>query len=93
MNWEEVRNSYPDQWLIVEALQAHTGENHQRFLDRLAVIERCVDGTIALSRYRQLHREYPSREFYYVHTSRVELDIRELQRLGIRKCDAASINR
>lgn len=91
MNWDEIRNSYPDQWLIVEALQAHTGEDRRRHLDRLAVIERCSDGTAALSRYRRLHQEYPSREFYFVHTSRPELDIREQQWLGVRRNHAATI--
>jgi hypothetical protein len=31
--WSEVRKAYPDQWLVVEALEAHT-EGHQRLLDR-----------------------------------------------------------
>lgn len=82
MRWQEVREQYPDQWLIVEALEAHT-EEQQRYLDRVTVVERCPDGSAALQRYRQLHQEYPLREFYFVHTSRETLDIRERQWLGI----------
>ncbi len=84
MQWQEIRKQYPDQWLIIEALEAHT-ENQQRHLDRIAVVERCQDGGVALQRYRQLHQKYPLREFYFVHTAREILDIRERQWLGIRR--------
>jgi len=79
MVWSEVRKAYPDQWLVIEALEAHT-EGSQRLLDRIAVIETCPDGASAMQRYQRLHRNYPLREFYYVHTSRENLDIRERQR-------------
>ncbi len=89
MLWPEIRETYPDQWLIVEALEAHTTSDNQRVLDRLAVIETCPDGRAAMERYRHLHQEYPQREFYFVHTSREDLDIRERQWHGIRRSDAA----
>jgi len=85
MIWTEICKFYPDQWLVVEALEAHTTADNQRQLSKLAVIERCDDGSIAMQRYRQLHQQFPSREFYFVHTSREELDIRERQWLGIRR--------
>lgn len=84
MFWSDIRQAYPDQWLIIEALEAHTTANSQRELDKVAVIETCEDGSAALTRYRQLHLQYPTREFYFVHTSREELDIRERQWVGIR---------
>ncbi|MEW5871071.1 MAG: hypothetical protein AB1894_17485 [Chloroflexota bacterium] len=93
MNWLEIRQTYPDQWLIIEALEAQTAPDRQRLLKRIAVIERCSSGSSALERYRQLHQQYPTREFYYVHTSRVELDIREVQWLGVRRSYAAGIER
>ncbi len=76
MQWSQVRTAYPDQWLVIEALEAHT-RDRQRILDRIAVIETCADGKAAMTCYRQLHRQYPLREFYFVHTSRHELDIVE----------------
>jgi hypothetical protein len=83
MKWLEVRQAYPDRWLIVEALEAHnTGD--QRELDRLAVVEECADGTASFQRYQDLHLRYPDREFYFVHTSREKLEILERQWLGIR---------
>ena len=89
MLWPEVRKAYPNQWLIIEALEARTMPDNRRWLGRLAVIESCPDGKAALQRYRHLHHEYPTREFYFVHTSREELDILERQWLGIRRDDAA----
>ena len=89
MFWSEIRTTYPDRWLIIEALEAHTTPDSRRILDRLAVIETCTDGSSAMQRYRHLHQEYPQREFYFVHTSRDELDIRERQWHGIRRNNAA----
>jgi hypothetical protein len=88
MIWSEVRQAYPEQWLVIEALAAQT-RNNQRQLERIAVIERCPDGSTALQRYRQLRQQYPDREFYYVHTQREQLEIKERQWLGVRRSHAA----
>ena len=87
MQWSEVRKGYPNQWLIIEALQAHTSDN-RRLLDKIAIIKRCTDGNAAMQNYRRLHQQYPTREFYFVHTNREELDIRERRWLGIRRSNA-----
>ena len=84
MIWSEIRQAYPSQWLIIEALDAHTTPDKRRELDRLAVIETRSDGSEAMKRYRELHRQYPFREFYYVHTDREKLEIYERQWLGVR---------
>jgi hypothetical protein len=86
MIWSAVRQAYPHQWLIVEALAAHT-EGCQRKLDQIAVIETCTDGAAAMRSYQRLHREYPTREFYFVHTTREDLDIRERRWIGVRRAD------
>lgn len=83
MQWQEIRNNYPDQWLLVEALAAHT-EADKRIPDELAVINAFPDSTSALRRYGQLHHEAPRREFYVVHTRRTSLDITERRWLGVR---------
>lgn len=85
MQWSDIRTAYPDQWLIVEALEAFTTADQRRHLSSLSVIEQCSDGSNAFSRYRQLHLQYPERELYFAHTSRVELNIIERQWLGIRR--------
>ena len=83
MQWSEVRLAHPDRWLIVEALEAHSAGD-RRQLDRLAVVEECPDGAVAFQRYQDLHRLFPERELYFVHTARETLDIIERQWLGIR---------
>lgn len=84
MRWQDICAKYPEQWLIIEALEAHTEEN-QRHLDQITVVELCPDGMAAFSHYQQLHQRHPVREFYFVHTARETLDIRERQWLGIRR--------
>lgn len=83
MQWSEIRTKYPDQWLIIDALEANTS-GQQRNLTGIAVVETCSDGANAMARYRQLHKEYPTRELYFVHTSREELSVQERRWLGIR---------
>jgi hypothetical protein len=89
MRWSEIRTICPEQWLVIEALEAHT-ENKRRVLDRISVIETCNDGSAAMKRYHQLHQVFPLRELYFVHTSREILDIYERPWLGIRGQRATS---
>jgi hypothetical protein len=83
MRWVHVRERYPDQWLVVEATQAHS-EGSQRVVDRVTVVELCPDGAAAMQTYRRLHRLHPDREYYFVHTSRSELSATERHWVGIR---------
>ena len=89
MLWSEIRKAYPNQWLVIEALEAHTTPNGKRVLAKIAVVETCKSGSEAMQCYRRWHLRYPQREFYFVNTSREELDIRERQWVGIRKSHAA----
>lgn len=84
MRWVGIRKMFPEQWLIIEALHAHTTNERRRVLDQIAVIETCNNGDMAMKRYRELHKEFPGREFYFVHTHREQLDIQERQWFGIR---------
>jgi hypothetical protein len=83
MQWQDIRQHYPDQWLLLEALQAHS-EGNSREIDQLAVLGAFPDSVTALQHHSQLHREAPGRELYVFHTSRTRLDIVERQWLGIR---------
>lgn len=83
MKWTEVRAAYPDEWLVVEAIQFH--EEGEVFVgDEITVVEKCADGAVAFDVYRRLHRQYPEREFVFVHTSRENLRIEERRWIGIR---------
>jgi len=83
MKWEEIRVSYPQQWLLVEAINAHSKAD-RRVLDDLSVIDSFQDSAQALQHYSRLHHEAPNRELYVFHTSRDHLDITERQWLGVR---------
>jgi hypothetical protein len=83
MKWQEIRTHYPQQWLLVEAIKAHS-EASKRILEQLAVIGTFSDSATALKNYQQLHHEAPERELYIFHTSRETLDVTERRWLGIR---------
>ncbi|MBI3762535.1 MAG: hypothetical protein HY260_11835 [Chloroflexi bacterium] len=88
MIWAEIRKTYPEQWLVIEALEAHT-EGQRRLIDKIAALETCADGAAAMRRYRELHRQFPQRELYFVHTRREVLEILERPWSGIRRNNAA----
>ena len=92
MRWMNVRKTYPNQWHVIEAVKAHSAKT-KRVLDKISVLESCNDGVSAMQQYRKLHKKYPEREFYFVHTSRSRLDIYERQWLGIRRGHATSAQR
>lgn len=83
MIWKEVRDSYPEKWLVIEAISARTKDN-KRIVEELTVINSFDDSNEALKEYIQLHKKYPEKEMYVVHTSRIELDIEELTWSGVR---------
>lgn len=83
MQWAEIRRQYPGQWLLLEAIAAHS-ENNQRILDQLAVITTCADSQSAMREYAQLHHRAPQRELYVLHTSRESIVISERYRFGVR---------
>ena len=84
MIWEEIKNSYPDEWVLIEAIEAHTEKNN-RILDKITVVDTFKDdNNKALLEYLKLHRKHRDRELYVVHTSRVELDIIEQKWIGVR---------
>ena len=83
MDWEQIRSRLPDQWLLVEALKAHS-ESGKRIVEDLSVVGVFPDSRVAMADYRRLHREYPDREMYVLHTSREQVDIEEIYWTGIR---------
>jgi hypothetical protein len=83
MVWQDIRKHYPQQWLLVEAIQAYS-EANKRILEHLAVVDTFPDSIAAMQRYAQLHHEAPQRELYVFHTSRERLDISERSWFGVR---------
>lgn len=87
MKWNDIRQNYPGQWLLVEALDAHSEEG-RRVVEELAVIDAFDDSAAAWLRYRQLHHDAANREFYILHTDREDLDITERVWLGVRLAES-----
>ena len=83
MLWREIREHYPKQWLLLEAIKAHSRAN-RRVVVQLAVLGAFPDSVSAMTSYARLHRGSPERELYVFHTSREKLEIFERQWLGIR---------
>jgi hypothetical protein len=63
VRWCDVRAAHPDQWLVIEALEAHSVDG-RRVFDQIAVVEVCPDGRTLMKRYATLQRAraYPERE-------------------------------
>jgi hypothetical protein len=83
MQWNEIRERYPGQWLLIEAVEAHSTED-QRILDDITVIQSFPDWLAAWNSYKKLHFQNRQRELYVLHTDREHLEIGEVQSLGLR---------
>ena len=84
MDSNHVREQYPHQWVLVEAIEAHSSAG-RRLLDELTVVQEYRSGEEAMRGYLDLHRRSPERELYVLHTDRQELDIGEREWLGLRR--------
>lgn len=84
MQWKEVRHTYPDKWVVLEAIEAHS-DNNIRVIEDMSVLDCFDDSMEALRRHAELHKLKPDREFYFFHTSRENLDIHEKKWTGLRR--------
>jgi hypothetical protein len=85
MKWEDVRQAFPDKWVLIEAVKAFTNEENERILVDIAPLKKFSESPDAMRVYQELHRESPSREFYVLHTSREKPNIREKKWVGVRR--------
>lgn len=84
MKWQEVRQAFPEQWVLIEAVQAHTNKKNVRILDEISPLKQFTDSPDAMKAYQEIHRDNPYRELYVLHTSRKEPDIIEKKWVGVR---------
>lgn len=85
MKWEDVCQAFPDQWVLIEAIQAHTNEKRERILDEIAPLKKFAKSPDAMKAYQEIHRAEPRRELYVLHTSRKEPNIIEKKWVGVRR--------
>jgi len=83
MNWIDVRKSYPNKWVVLEGLDTRT-QGNQKFYDNISVIDSFDDGNLALKACSSFHKEYPKRDFHFIHTSHERLEIPLKHWLGVR---------
>lgn len=83
MKWDKIRKLYPNQWLLLEAIKAHS-ESGKRILDQLSVINTFNESQSAMKEYSHLHHKMPERELYVLHTNIGKIDISERKWMGIR---------
>lgn len=84
MTWQEIREKFARNWLLVEAIEAHD-EGNQRIVNDLSVVGMFGDdGWAAWHRYEELHKADGEREYYVLHTDRTELNIGIMEVFGFR---------
>lgn len=84
MRWDDLKKTSPQQWVIIEAVKAYT-EGDNRIIENIQLVEIFgEDNNGALRRYVQLHKAHPEKEYYVVHTSRPELNVKERKWTGVR---------
>ena len=85
MEWEDVRRAFPNQWILIEAIHAHTDERNERILEEIVPLKKFSNSSEAMRAYQEIHREEPNRELYVIHTNRKDTNIIERKWIGVRK--------
>ncbi len=83
MKWKDIREKYPDSWVLFEAVLAHSNKG-KRIIDDIGVINTYNDSGEAMKAYRDFHKKEPKRELYVAHTRKHNLEIQERKWLGVR---------
>ncbi len=75
MDWQKIRETYPDRWVLVEAIDAYT-EQGMRMVPSLVLIDAFADDWyVAWDAYVGWHTHYPDREFYVINTENERIEI------------------
>ena len=85
MKWEDVRQAFPEQWVLIEAVQAYTNEKNERILEEVTPLKIFSNSPDAMKSYQELHLKDPQRELYVLHTNRKEPNIIEKRWVGVRR--------
>jgi len=76
VKWEQVREQYLEQWVLVEAISTYS-KNSIRYLKELSVIANFPESTSAWKEYKKLHLAEPAREYYIFHTDHKTIVVKE----------------
>lgn len=82
MRWQDVQERFPNEWVVMEVMKAHSDSGY-RYIKDVVVIDRFESSLDAMDRYEELRKDQPEREYCFFHTSREKLVARE-RYVGIR---------
>lgn len=85
MKWEDVRQAFPNQWVLIEAIQAYTNDESERVLEEISLLKKFPTSKEVMDAYQKIHQEHPRKELYVLHTSRKEPNIIEKKWVGVRR--------
>ena len=74
MTWEQIRTTYPDRWVLMEALDART-EGDRRVFCELSVLDTVDNNTNVFPRYNEYRKRFPNREIIFYHASNAQMDV------------------
>lgn len=83
MKWSEARAQFPNRWVLVEAISAHSSNNIRK-IEELSVINDYAETKHAWDAYKKYHYSEPSREYYIFHTVNENIEVQEQEFIGIR---------
>ncbi|AIQ14152.1 hypothetical protein [Paenibacillus durus] len=84
MKWEEIAETLPGRFVLVEAIKA-SSNNGVRCLKDMAVIKEYDNPQQAWDGYKHFHKLYPTRELYVFHTSQTDVEVVEEFFSGVRQ--------
>lgn len=76
MKWQDVRELFPDKWVLIEAIEAYTTEDRKRIVEQLSIIGAATDFFEVMAMYKQINKHAPRRELFVVHAQNEELEIK-----------------
>jgi len=56
MKWEDVCQAFPNQWLLIEVVEAYTNDENERVLVGVTPLNRFSTSTAAMNAYQQMHK-------------------------------------
>lgn len=83
MNWNQVRDKYPNQLVLIEAINTST-KNTIRTIEDMSILASFEDSITAWKKYKELHKKYPNKELYIFHTSKENAEVIKQYFIGIR---------
>ena len=84
MTWDEIRALFPHEWVLIEALDSYTDDEHgKRIIPHMSLIKACgTDSHDVWEAYKQANDADPAREYYFLHTDQETIDIGIIDAFG-----------